>query len=213
MAPTKRARPSFSPPKPGKSKSASSKNKTRTSKSTASRKRTSESSKYAGRKGTRQAFVDDEADEESDEESDTAQRGRNHKGRSALALVDKEASDSEDKDEPIAQDEDDATVLNHGASSPEPDMILAEITTHPSSESSIPQQLVHKILQYHFEKPEKTKISVDARDLLTEYLDLFVREAVARSNEERKEREGNEHGGFLEVEDLERSAVQLSLDF
>lgn len=225
MAPSKRARPAFSPPRPGKSKSAISKSRgsTEKHKGLAPRKKSS-LSKYAGRKGTRQALLDDEASEEDDEESEESDspRSRKRNARSALALVDKDASDDSQHDTMTEDDEHGSPIpTNHDRSrndsSPEPDMILAEITTHSTTtDTAIPPQLVHKLLHHHFERPEKTKISAGARDLVTEYLVTFLREAIVRSNEERKRREGVDGGGgsgFLEVEDLERSAVQLSLDF
>ena len=62
-------------------------------------------------------------------------------------------------------------------------------------------------------------MSSDAKVLVGKYLEVFVREAIIRSAFEREERDGNGTsaggggGGFLEVEDLERAAVQLCLDF
>jgi len=124
---------------------------------------------------------------------------------------------------------DDGPLPSDSDSSEEPDMILAEITTtsptpnHQSqSQSPIPEALVHKLLTHHFEHPQKTKLSSDARAVVARYLEVFVREAVMRSAFEREGREGGDGdgdggvggvGGFLEVRDLERCAVQLCLDF
>jgi len=183
------------------------------------RKQATATSKYSGRKGTRKAQLSD------DEEEDDS---RNH--RSALSLVDASASEAEDDNEgaEASQENDSGNSsdrTNHDRSranlnsSPEPDIILAEITTtSTNTEAPIPEQLMHKMLHHHFQKPEKTKISTDARELVTKYLEVFVREAIMRSAYERQEKDGHEDGagaggGFLEVEDLERAAVQLCLDF
>jgi len=231
MAPPKRARPSFSPPRPKKSKSTNVSTSTKgreaswkNQKNAAiARKRATPTSKYSGRKGTRKAQLsDDEEDDDGLEEG-----SRNH--RSALSLVDASASeaddDDDDDDDDDAGESEEADSEDHDRSrpnlnsSPEPDVILAEITTtSTNTESPIPEQLVHKMLHHHFQKPEKTKISTDARDLVTKYLEVFVREAIMRSAFERQEKNGTEGGagaggGFLEVEDLERAAVQLCLDF
>ncbi|KAK4197081.1 CENP-S associating centromere protein X-domain-containing protein [Triangularia verruculosa] len=69
---------------------------------------------------------------------------------------------------------------------------------------SIPPELLSRIINEHFEH-EDTKITKDANNALSAYMDVFVREAIARAAAERK-------GGFLEVEDLEKIAPQLVLD-
>lgn len=233
MAPPKRARPSFSPPRPKKSKSANvstvPKGKEASGKNqknaAVARKRATPTSKYSGRKGTRKAQLSDDDEDEFEDDS------RNH--RSALSLVDASVSEAEEDDhdgedaeasqENDSDDSNDHTIHDRSRlnlnSSPEPDMILAEITTtSTNTDSPIPEQLVHKMLHHHFQRPEKTKISTDARDLVTKYLEVFVREAIMRSAYERQEKDGHEDGagaggGFLGVEDLERAAVQLCLDF
>ncbi|RJE20408.1 hypothetical protein PHISCL_07258 [Aspergillus sclerotialis] len=116
---------------------------------------------------------------------------------------------------------------NNDASSPssegEPEYILAEITTHKHNEDdilnrapAIPPKLLTRLLHQHFQN-EKTKITKDANEVVAKYVDTFVREALARAAFERKESNG-ETGmsgidGFLEVEDLEKMAPQLVLDF
>ncbi|KAL4880926.1 CENP-S associating centromere protein X-domain-containing protein [Aspergillus karnatakaensis] len=102
--------------------------------------------------------------------------------------------------------------------------ILAEIShgdTAPddvlSSDPLIPSKLLTKLVHHHF-KNEKTKIAKDANKVVAKYIDVFVREAVARAAFERQE--GNNDGGgggigdgFLEVEDLEKMGPQLAMDF
>lgn len=76
------------------------------------------------------------------------------------------------------------------AVSEEPDYILAEIT-HRTPEENIAigtPQINPKLLTgifHHFFKNEKTRISKDADALMAKYMDLFVREAIARGKLER----------------------------
>ncbi|KAL4795698.1 CENP-S associating centromere protein X-domain-containing protein [Aspergillus venezuelensis] len=102
----------------------------------------------------------------------------------------------------------------------EANYILAEIT-HPehnsdmedvlSSDPLIPRKLLTKLVHHHF-KNEKTKIAKDANGVVAKYIDVFVREAVARAAFESAE--GGANGdGFLEVEDLEKMGPQLAMDF
>lgn len=179
----------------------------------------------SARKRGRPSKAREEEDEEEDSDDD------NGNTRSALALVDMQAGvDGDDDDDPEEEEDDEEDAFEEDSrissrrsrapqnDSPEPDMILAEITTtNEPSASAIPEKLVHRLLAHHFEKGDKTKISTDARDLVSKYLEVFVREAIMRSAFEKDERQtvdgGSTGGGFLEVEDLEKAAVQLCLDF
>ncbi|KAL1967466.1 hypothetical protein VTN77DRAFT_3251 [Rasamsonia byssochlamydoides] len=111
--------------------------------------------------------------------------------------------------------------------SQEPDYILAEIITNDhardieSGEPAIPQKLLTKLLHHHFQN-EKTKITKEANAVVAKYVDIFVREALARAAYERAGGDGNADtgggsrsvgDGFLEVEDLEKLAPQMVLDF
>ncbi|KAL7941667.1 CENP-S associating centromere protein X domain-containing protein [Trichoderma barbatum] len=71
-------------------------------------------------------------------------------------------------------------------------------------EKSIPKALLTRILHEFFAK-EATRISRDANAAVGKYVDVFVREAIARTAVEKR-------GGFLEVEDLEKVTPQLLLD-
>ena len=93
--------------------------------------------------------------------------------------------------------------------SEEPDYILAEIVhADPdendilSSEPAIPPKLLTKLVHHHC-KGQKTKIAKDANEVVAKYVDVFVREALARAAFERAEGgKGVERGvgdGFLEV--------------
>ncbi|RYP80805.1 hypothetical protein DL769_002275 [Monosporascus sp. CRB-8-3] len=69
---------------------------------------------------------------------------------------------------------------------------------------TIPPDLLTRLLHEFFEK-EGTRISRDANAAVAKYMDIFVRETIARTAVEKE-------SGFLEVEDLEKVAPQLLLD-
>ncbi|KAI1636172.1 CENP-S associating centromere protein X-domain-containing protein [Biscogniauxia mediterranea] len=72
------------------------------------------------------------------------------------------------------------------------------------TQKTIPPELLTRILHEFFEK-DSTRISKDANAAVAKYMDIFVREAIARTAVEKE-------SGFLEVEDLEKVAPQLLLD-
>ncbi|CAG8426363.1 unnamed protein product [Penicillium salamii] len=104
----------------------------------------------------------------------------------------------------------DASGRNRSRSlSQEPDYILAEITTtNPvedvtSSDPKIPPKLLTRLLHEHFQN-DKTKVAKDANNVVAKYVDVFVREAIARAAFERAETNDNAESrrvgdGFLEV--------------
>lgn len=59
------------------------------------------------------------------------------------------------------------------------------------AEKTIPSELLTRILHEFFEK-DGTRITKDANNALAKYMDIFVKEAIARAAAERG-------GGFLEV--------------
>ncbi|KAF2437882.1 hypothetical protein P171DRAFT_491736 [Karstenula rhodostoma CBS 690.94] len=79
----------------------------------------------------------------------------------------------------------------------------------------IPAPLLVRLLHHNFQD-EDTQIQKGAMNLLQSYMSLFVREAIARAKDER-ERAARNGGGpssrFLQVEDLEKLAPELLLDF
>jgi histone H3/H4 len=84
----------------------------------------------------------------------------------------------------------------------------------------LPSALLTRLLHESLENKTSTKIGKQANALTARYLDLFVREAVARAVEVAKERkEMREAGGegvqdiWLEVQDLEEVAPGLVIDF
>lgn len=73
-----------------------------------------------------------------------------------------------------------------------------DVTT---SDPAIPGKLLTRLLHHNFQN-EKTKIAKDANEVVAKYIDVFVREALARAAYERAEVGGNGRSvgdGFLEV--------------
>ncbi|KAI9368754.1 CENP-S associating centromere protein X-domain-containing protein [Aspergillus egyptiacus] len=130
------------------------------------------------------------------------------------------ASGSESGSESSASDADSDPNRASPIDASEANYILAEITHKDntaddviSSEPLIPQKLLTRLLHHHF-RNEKTKIAKDANAVVAKYIDVYVREAVARAAYERAEGgDGGVGDGFLEVEDLEKMGPQLAMDF
>jgi len=76
----------------------------------------------------------------------------------------------------------------------------------------IPQELLTKLMHECF-KEKDTRLRKDANVAVGRYMETFVREALARAAFMRAEIDGGRGDGFLEVEDLEKLAPQLLLDF
>ncbi|KAF1927239.1 uncharacterized protein M421DRAFT_65911 [Didymella exigua CBS 183.55] len=119
------------------------------------------------------------------------------------------SSDEEDAQE---DEFDDALSDNlmEDAPPPKPTRIVEPLTTaHP-----IPAPLLARLLYENFEDPN-TKIQKGAMTLTGLYMEIFVREALARAKHERGRSAKNDGipDGFLQVEDLEKLTPQLVLDF
>jgi hypothetical protein len=121
------------------------------------------------------------------------------------------SSDEEDEeDEEDEQDELDDDVMEDA---PSP----ARNTRPPpvlSTDNPIPAPLLARLLYENFEDPN-TQIQKGAMNLVGKYMEIFVREAFARAKNERElsVKAGGISDGFLQVEDLEKLAPQLVLDF
>ncbi|MCJ1280105.1 hypothetical protein MMC21_007932 [Puttea exsequens] len=135
-----------------------------------------------------------------------------------------QASASEDDD-----DDDEMDLEKHAVSSDEnSDLISAtpprDASRSPPSHSqasgqppTIPPALLNTLLHHNFKSPD-SRIGKEAMGVVGKYVETFVREAIARAAWERGlvEKEGRGAGPeveFLEVEDLEKLAPQLVLDF
>ncbi|OJI85179.1 hypothetical protein ASPTUDRAFT_28871 [Aspergillus tubingensis CBS 134.48] len=163
-----------------------------------------------------------------------SKRGPKPKEAPAKASSSKSARPRPSSPSPADSDEDSNNDNDNASSSParsdasspepepEPDYILAEIIhkDQPSddvltNDPVIPPKLLTRLLHHHFQN-EKTKIAKDANTVVAKYVDVFVREALARAAFERTEAVGKGASvgdGFLEVEDLEKMAPQLVMDF
>ncbi|XP_014558913.1 hypothetical protein COCVIDRAFT_24709 [Bipolaris victoriae FI3] len=82
------------------------------------------------------------------------------------------------------------------------------------SDPVVPRPLLARLLLENFEDPDM-QIQTGAMKLVGKYIDIFVTEAFLRSKDERKTtaKNGGLVDGFLQVEDLEKLAPQLVLDF
>lgn len=109
------------------------------------------------------------------------------------------------------QDGDDDDDLMEDAPSPARNIRPPPASTLPSP---IPAPLLARLLHENFEDPN-TQIQKGAMNLVEKYMEIFVREAFARAKNERElsVRAGGISDGFLQVEDLEKLAPQLVLDF
>jgi hypothetical protein len=83
---------------------------------------------------------------------------------------------------------------------------------------TVPRALLTRLLHEGFEKSDDVRIGKEAMSVIEMYVRVFVKEAIARSREEGREKAerggaANMEEGWLQVEDLERVAPQLMLDF
>ncbi|KAH9836001.1 CENP-S associating Centromere protein X [Teratosphaeria destructans] len=78
----------------------------------------------------------------------------------------------------------------------------------------VPQALLVRILHEHF-KDRATKIDKRAIVVLQKYLEVFIREAIARARLAKAEREGIDADDrkWLDVDDLEKVAGHMLLEF
>jgi hypothetical protein len=81
---------------------------------------------------------------------------------------------------------------------------------------TIPRNLLVRILHENFED-KNMKINKEAMNVMESYVKIFVKEAIARSRQETRAK-ADKAGGmsgddWLQVEDLEKIAPQLMLDF
>ncbi|PGG99707.1 hypothetical protein GX51_06159 [Blastomyces parvus] len=222
----KRKRPPFNPPRPRtaggitkpSSASTKSKPKPKSTSRTTTRKAAPASSTISRRKSS---TVDNNNNNDDDiRVSRTPSRTPSNHGSPTSA--------------PVTASSDNESHSRSRSPSGEPDYILAEITEPEpvdpravleSSDPKIPPKLLTTLLHRHFQD-DKTKIAKDAGRAVAKYVDIFVREALARAAYERTEGESSKSGSrdasgrgrakvdsYLEVEDLEKLAPQMVLDF
>lgn len=118
--------------------------------------------------------------------------------------------DDDDDDDPFASE---PTPYTKSKSKSRPSNIPGLDDEEEQKKEIIPTKLINVILQQFFQN-DSTKIKGDAQKAVARYMEVFVREGIARAvwGEDRGGNEG-EGRGVLEVEDLEKLAPQLILDF
>lgn len=150
------------------------------------------------------------------------------------SFTDSAAEDDEEEDDD--DDDDDAELVSshsHNTSAAEDSDALPTTTRAGTQDAppTIPPALLTRLLHHHFQD-DTVRIGKDAKGVVGKYMETFVREAIARAAFERSEAGGEGIGGhFLEVsrstlyggmsadlrdgqvEDLEKLAPQLLLDF
>lgn len=140
--------------------------------------------------------------------------------RSALASI-SSSSEAEDEDEVPEDDDDDDDVDDmeeddESLARPGPSTTAAvePIASQEIDRPAIPSALLARLLCEGFEDKDM-KIQREAMAMVGKYMETFVREAVARARFERNDAGlgGGIEDGFLQVEDLEKLAPQLVLDF
>ncbi|KAI9655700.1 MAG: hypothetical protein M1829_000612 [Trizodia sp. TS-e1964] len=80
------------------------------------------------------------------------------------------------------------------------------------STPSIPPALLTRLLHENM-TDSRMKIGKSANKAIAKYMEIFVREALARAAQEMMDGDSGGRDAFLEVEDLEKLAPQLLLDF
>lgn len=142
--------------------------------------------------------------EDSSTKAKATPRSKPTKGKTKQAETE-EASESGSRSGPgSGSDNDD----DENAVPEDPEYILAEVVHGTdrkdvtTSEPAIPGKLLTRLLHHNFQS-EKTKVAKDANEVVAKYVDVFVREALARAAYERSEGQGSARGGigdgFLEV--------------
>ncbi|OJD19620.1 hypothetical protein AJ78_00477 [Emergomyces pasteurianus Ep9510] len=218
----KRKRPPFNPPRPrtasGISKTSTT-TKSKTKPKPTARTTTQKSSSSSASRRKSSAVRNNDPDDDIRISRTPSRTTPDHSPSSTLAS--RQSSDNE-------------SDSRSRSPSSEPDYILAEITESApidpreeleSSTPLVPSKLLTTLLHRHFQD-DKTKIAKDAGRVVAKYVDIFVREALARAAYERTEGESSKSGSrdargrarakvdsYLEVEDLEKLAPQMVLDF
>lgn len=95
-------------------------------------------------------------------------------------------------------DEDDAMEVD------EDDQVDDEDDEDEEPEKGIPPDLLTRILHEFFEK-DGTRITKDANNAMAKYMDIFVKEAIARAAAERT-------GGFLEVSNFPKAGDDATIE-
>lgn len=106
--------------------------------------------------------------------------------------------------EPTRNIDFDSHLVAENASNQQTEATTTRTQVGEDESKKIPAELLVRLLHSFFEK-DGTRISRDANAAVAKYMDIFVKEAIARTDHETS-------GTFLEVSDLEKIAPQLLLD-
>ncbi|KAK1459731.1 hypothetical protein CMEL01_02730 [Colletotrichum melonis] len=139
--------------------------------------------------------------------AEPAKRGRPGKTQQPAAGAKRKATQqpARKKSGPFELSDSDAPASRGRREAPDDAEEEDEEAEDEGPDNTIPPELLTRLLHEFFEKDD-TRLSKDANLAAGKYMDIFVREAIARCVHERP-------GGFLEVEDLEKIAPQLLMDF
>ncbi|KAI0378339.1 CENP-S associating centromere protein X-domain-containing protein [Hypomontagnella monticulosa] len=132
-------------------------------------------------------------------QASTSSRPRGHPSHSPQVIP----SDASDAD-PFAEEDQRSQRRRNEDRTQDTMEIDEEDEDDEDARKTIPPELLTHVLHQFFEK-DGTRVSKDANAAIAKYMDIFVREAIARTVVEKEK-------GFLEVEDLEKIAPQLLLD-
>lgn len=106
-----------------------------------------------------------------------------------MEVSDDENNNDEEEDEEEEEEEREGEADDDDED--EDEVVAEEISDDEEPEQKIPPDLLTRILHEFYEK-DGTKITRDANNAVAKYMDVFVKEAIARAAAERE-------GGFLEV--------------
>ncbi|KAI9705170.1 MAG: hypothetical protein M1820_005317 [Bogoriella megaspora] len=197
-----RQKPAFKPPRPRQAQASdqsadASSSAALPEKLAANRRRSTAAVPYSKQRGPSGFRTASKAIEVSDDED--------HSSTNDGAEGDRLESEDEQSDTGIP------AVRSRVIQSPASPSAVAPIVSQDAP-PPIPQKLLTRLLHEGFDD-SKTRIGKDAMAVIGKYMELFVREAIARAAAEREEADAGAGDGFLEVEDLEKLAPQLLLDF
>jgi len=156
------------------------------------------------------AIIISDADEDEDEEELEAEQRQSRRDTDRIP-TDEDEKQSDPIDEFSEIEEEDSSL----ASAPHKARSTASTAKQKSmlddGPPPIPAKLLTRLLYEGFEDKDM-KIGKEAMAIFGKYVETFVREGLARAIAERQE-EGGVSDGFVQVEDLEKVAAQLLLDF
>jgi hypothetical protein len=156
------------------------------------------------------------SDADEDEEELEAEQGQSRRDLHRIP-TDEDEEQSDPIDEFSEIEEEESTLASaHRKARSTTSTSKQKKSTLEDGPPPIPVKLLTRLLYEGFEDKDM-KIGKEAMSLFGKYVETFVREGLARAIAEREEEDGPNGGrvsdGFVQVEDLEKVAAQLLLDF